>query len=142
MQGDVPPQSAALEISRRHAPRDLHAHHADNRDGDVDSGRQKCRAKRLGRRKCDSCQKQQRHGAAGPAGNETCYRDDYGLQRYAYRAQRERKQVGDNGNCGGEYAGHRLKAPAPDPRHSSENGESAQGAATMTGTVSTEFILL
>ena len=32
--------------------------------------------------KCDCCQKQQDYGAANPAGNETCYRDDYDLERY------------------------------------------------------------
>ena len=91
--------------------------------------------------KCDCCQKQQDYSAASPAGNETCYRDDYGLQRYACRAtQRERKQMRDNGRCRGERADNQLGAPAPDACHSSENGESAQGAATMTGTVSIEFI--
>ena len=40
------------------------------------------------------CQKQQRYSDAGPAGNETCYRDEYRLQRYACRApERERRQV-------------------------------------------------
>ena len=91
--------------------------------------------------KCDCCQKQQDYGAASPAGNETCYRDDYGLQRYACRAaQRERKQMRDHGRCRGERADAQLGAPTPDACHSSENGESAQGAATMTGTVSIEFI--
>ena len=92
--------------------------------------------------KCDCCQKQQDYGAASPAGNETCYRDDYGLQRYACRAtQREPKQkMRDNGHCCRERADERLEAPSPDACHSSENGESAQGAATITGTVSIEFI--
>ena|ERR1700732_394855 len=90
--------------------------------------------------KCDCCQKQQDHGTASPAGNETCYRDDYGLQRYACRATRERKQMRDNGRGRGERANAQLGAPTPDACHSSENGESAQGAATMTGTVSIEFI--
>ncbi len=91
--------------------------------------------------KCDCCQKQQHYSAASPAGNETCYRDDYGLQRYACRAtQRERKQMRDNGRYRGERADNQLGAPPPDACHSSENGESAQGAATMTGTVSIEFI--
>jgi hypothetical protein len=91
--------------------------------------------------KCDCCQKQQDYGAASPAGNETCYRDDYGLRRYACRAtQRERKQMRDHGRCRGERADAQLGGPTPDACHSSENGESAQGAATMTGTVSIEFI--
>jgi hypothetical protein len=50
--------------------------------------------------------------------------------------------MSDNGRDRAEYAGGHLEAPAPDARHSSENDENAQGAATMTGTVSTEFILL
>jgi hypothetical protein len=48
----------------------------------------------------------------------------------------------DNGRDSGEHAGDHLETPSPDARHSSENAENAQGAATMTGTVSTEFILL
>ena len=50
--------------------------------------------------------------------------------------------MSDNDRDRGEYADDHLEAPTPDACHSSENGESAQGAATMTGTVSTEFILL
>jgi hypothetical protein len=46
----------------------------------------------------------------------------------------------DHGRCRGERADAQLGAPTPDACHSSENGESAQGAATMTGTVSIEFI--
>jgi hypothetical protein len=46
----------------------------------------------------------------------------------------------DNGRCRGKRADNQLGAPPPDACHSSENGESAQGAATMTGTVSIEFI--
>jgi hypothetical protein len=143
VQDEVPTQAAALMISGQYVPHGSHAHHTDGRDGDFDSSRQKCRAKRLGRRKCDDCQKQQRHGTAKPPGNETCYRDDYCLQRYACRAtQRERKPMCDDGRHRGEHARDHLEASSPDACHSSENGESAQGAATITGSVSTEFILL
>jgi hypothetical protein len=46
----------------------------------------------------------------------------------------------DNGRGRGERADDQLGSATPDACHSSENGESAQGAATMTGTVSIEFI--
>jgi hypothetical protein len=47
----------------------------------------------------------------------------------------------DSRHCG-EHARYHLEASPPDACHSSESGESAQGAATITGSVSTEFILL
>jgi hypothetical protein len=48
----------------------------------------------------------------------------------------------DDSRNRGEDAGDQLEAPPPDARHSSENAERAQGAATMTATASTESILL
>ena len=44
VQGEVPAQAAALMISGQYVPHGSHAHHADSRDGDVDSSTQKCRA--------------------------------------------------------------------------------------------------
>jgi hypothetical protein len=48
--------------------------------------------------------------------------------------------MSDNSQRRGEGADDHLEAPRTDARHSSESSESAQGTATMTDTVSIDFI--